>query len=91
MKACSRWLSEVTPPDHQINMKRTPAGVPATFVYANDKHYSTAPRPKASLSNGHPVAKVAKRNQLSGVSVKSRTMSQPCWGLMKKKTRLSQG
>ncbi|MDZ4814773.1 MAG: hypothetical protein SGI71_00735 [Verrucomicrobiota bacterium] len=29
MKACSRWLSEVTPPDYQINMNRTPAGVPA--------------------------------------------------------------
>ncbi|MDZ4816143.1 MAG: hypothetical protein SGI71_07740 [Verrucomicrobiota bacterium] len=37
MKACSRWLSEVraTPPDHQINMNRTPAGVPAISGYAH--------------------------------------------------------
>ncbi|MDZ4816582.1 MAG: hypothetical protein SGI71_09985 [Verrucomicrobiota bacterium] len=34
MKACSRWLSEVTPPDDKINMNRTPAGVPANGVAA---------------------------------------------------------
>ncbi|MDZ4816033.1 MAG: hypothetical protein SGI71_07175 [Verrucomicrobiota bacterium] len=38
MKACRRWFSKVTPLDHQINMRRTPAGVPAISVYAIDTH-----------------------------------------------------
>ncbi|MDZ4816617.1 MAG: hypothetical protein SGI71_10160 [Verrucomicrobiota bacterium] len=38
MKACSRWLSEVTPPDHRIHTSRTPAGVPAISVYVIDTH-----------------------------------------------------
>ena len=33
MKACSRWLSGVTPPDNRINMNCTPVGVPAIAVY----------------------------------------------------------
>ncbi|MDZ4815422.1 MAG: hypothetical protein SGI71_04055 [Verrucomicrobiota bacterium] len=45
MEACSRWLSKerATPPDRQITMKRTPAGVPAISVYVIDIHQPALP------------------------------------------------
>jgi hypothetical protein len=41
--ACSRWLSEATPPEHRRSTTRTPVGVLAPHRYAINAHFAALP------------------------------------------------